>query len=212
MYDYDSYDEEDEDLMESVSETICKHVSEVFPPLEELTLRWAPVHEISDNQLDKFAKLVGNLDAFYRKHTGKKNWMADKIIEMQEAGLVYVWYLNSAKEMVGFVSFKLCADEDGSVLYLYEIHIHPQHQARKYGSRLIDALHQMVSHLRTDGTIKYFRGLHGVSLTVFPDNVRACEWYRRLGYDFTDDSPRDKITRTGKKVPPDYYLLTHKIA
>lgn len=65
-YDYDSYDENDDELMESVSEAIAKQVVQVFPPLDELTLKWAPIHEISDTQLNKFAKLVGNLDTFYR--------------------------------------------------------------------------------------------------------------------------------------------------
>lgn len=207
-YEYDSYDENDDELMESVSEAIAKQVELVFPPLDELTLKWAPIHKISDTQLNKFAKLVGNLDAFYRKYTGKKNWMSDKIIEMQEPGLVYVWYVNQAQEIMGFLSFKLCSCDGGSVLYLYEIHIDPMYQALKYGSRIIDSLQKFVVHLKTDGSVKYFQGLKGVSLTVFPDNVRAFNWYKRLGYDFTEDSPRDRVLRTGKVVQPEFYLLT----
>lgn len=178
-------------------------------------------------QIEKFAALVElNLSHFYIELNGNE-WFSNKLEEMQENGLVYVSYHASASsrshsrnvdDLIGFISFVDTLDHEGRVLYLYEIHIHPDHQHRGIGKLMIDKFHQLareISHTKKENVNneKDERGgqvLKGTKLTVFSENG-VVGWYKRLGYLVSEDSPRDRVLRSGKVVKPDYYLLYREV-
>lgn len=213
--DESSFDEDDEVFMEETSDSVTSVVPEIFPstiPIvlveEHCKLHYAPIHRLPKDILIKCLLLIeSNLKAFYIKHQGLR-WKLDKLKEMQETGLIYVWYTDSNDKLIGFISFMLSYSDQYKVLYLYEIHVATEYQSKKIGSQLIDKLHEFSHHLKIIASKKHeYRHFvnSGTSLTVFSDN-KALQWYQKLGYQLTVDSPRDKVLRN-KVVKPEYYLL-----
>ncbi|ODV81735.1 uncharacterized protein CANTADRAFT_45487 [Suhomyces tanzawaensis NRRL Y-17324] len=191
--------------MQSLARTISEQVPAAFKPLEEAKLNWAPVEQLRTVDIALFLGLLRlNLNDFYVAHHGP-NWMEDKQEEMLEPGLVYVWY-TSAKGLLGFVLFKVCENDDMIVLYLYEIHVNPEVHNQSIGTHLLTSFHALIPILH-QCEHPHLQDIEGTGLTVFSDNVRAFEWYIRMGYQYTLDSPRDRKLRSGKIVKPDYYLL-----
>ncbi|KAK6464130.1 acyl-CoA N-acyltransferase [Scheffersomyces coipomensis] len=174
-----------------------------------------PISKLSSSNLKQFLDLVDdNLHQYYEVHHGKL-WKDDKRDEMQEDGLIYVWY-EFKGELVGFISFKLVDDEegiDGSVFYLYEIQIKEKFRGQKIGTKLMKNLENLVIYIRTKSNddkilkINQLQQLSGIALTVFSQNKVAFEWYIRLGFKLSPSSPRDKVLRNGKVLKPDYYIL-----
>ena len=196
----DDFDESDIFLMEHVSELVSM-LAQTFFQMDGLEMSAEPVHILEDEQIMEFLELIEyNLDAYYRKHVGV-NWIVDKEEEIQEPGLVYVSYRKNGG-LVGFMSFKLCVNEGHKVLYLYEIHVHPKFQGQRHGCQWILRLHEFCGQMKGE----YLEGTSGTELTVFPSNTRAVEWYKRLGYVLTKESPRDKILRD-RVIQPDVYLM-----
>lgn len=211
-----SFDEDDEYFMTEISDKVALIVPEIFPSKikvastgEDCQLHCAPIHKLPKERLVQFLDLVEtNLKTLYVKYNGL-NWKLEKLEEMKEAGLVYLWYTDSKGELLGFISFMLTHSDQYKVLYLYEIHVSPEYHSMKIGTQLIDKLHELSHHLNAI-SFKQQKYLHfrneGTSLTVFSENVKALQWYHRLGYQLTIDSPTDKTLRN-KIVKPDYYLL-----
>lgn len=210
------YDEDDSLLMREVSESIASFVPEIFPssiPIsnsEQCTLHYSSVHVIPKEALVQCFRLVDtNLRTFYVKHQGLK-WKSNKLEEMREDGLVYVWYVDANNDLIAFVSFILTYSSNRKVLYLYEIHVNPKYHSKKIGSVLMKNFHGFAKHLNslTSDHDKYRHFCNdGTCLTVFSDNDKALAWYYKLAYQLTDDSPKDKVLRSKKIVKPDYYLL-----
>ncbi|KAK6203488.1 histone-specific N-acetyltransferase NAT4 [Scheffersomyces amazonensis] len=212
MWNEDEWDEEDEHLMEYVSIRLDSHIESVFNlPSDQVVMFHKPVTQISPSKLQKFTDLVArNLNELYIKHQGK-NWKVEKVEEMKEVGLVYVWYENKSNhELIGFISFKVCFDDGFKVLYLYEIQINEEYHHQRYGSNLIENLQSLAKHVSRsiiNDDNGYFDNARGISLTVFPDNLEALNWYFKIGYNYTSQSPRDRKLRNGKLVKPKYYVL-----
>lgn len=172
-----------------------------------LTLRSSPVENVD---LGMFFPLIDkNLGKFYRQVHGA-NWVQEKEEEMKEPGLMYLWYENLQKETetkpqiqspVAFMSFMVTVDEGKDVIYLYEIHVDPAYHGSRIGTTLVRSLHRAACELARVGRCS------GVSLTVFLANTKALEWYRRLGYELTEGSPRDRRLRSGRVVKPEYYIM-----
>lgn len=210
------FDEEDEDFIKEVSKNVALIVPEIFPlsitiPLSEEHCQFhlAPIYRMPKEMLVKCVNLVeSNLEAFYVKHQGL-GWKSDKVKEMQEIGLIYIWYTDSKNDVVGFISFMVTYSDEYKVLYLYEIHVSSNYHSMKIGTQLIDKLHELSHHLNNVSSNQYkYRHFSndGTALTVFSDNIKALQWYYKLGYQLTEDSPRDKVLRS-KVIKPDYYLL-----
>ncbi|CAM9019670.1 unnamed protein product [Wickerhamomyces anomalus] len=178
--------------------------------------------ELESNYLPLISQ---NLSHFYIEINGN-DWSSAKLQEMQEEGLIYVSYhvRSNATEadsenlpIIGFISFVDTLDDEGRVLYLYEIHIHPDHQGEGVGRVLINGFHQLAKQLpkrngeQIDGYAQE-RGqvLKGTKLTVFSAND-VLNWYFKLGYQLSEDSPRDRKLRNGRVIQPDYYLLYREI-
>lgn len=214
--DESSFDEDDEVFMKETSESVALVVPEIFPSEIQTVLtkghcqlHYGPIHRMPKEVLVECLLLVeSNLKTFYIKHHGL-GWKSDKLKEMQETGLIYVWYTDSNNKLIGFISFMLSYSDQYKVLYLYEIHVAREYHSMKIGSQLIDKLHEFSHYLKTIAPKKReYRHFNnsGTSLTVFTDNSRALQWYFKLGYKLTIDSPTDKVLRN-KVVKPEYYLL-----
>lgn len=163
------------------------------------------------SECGKFVKVMQlSIDGHYKKHKGI-GWETDKLTEMQEDGLIYVYYTDSNNEVIAFLSFVLTYEE-GLVLYLYEIQIIPDWHKLGLGKILIDAFHDNIRNYREDLKIKGLDidELEGSKLTVFTDN-RVLNWYLKLGYELAQESPIDKKLRNGKVIKPDYYILFKKL-
>lgn len=211
------FDEDDDVFMQEISENLASIVPEIFPSSIQIVLtkehcqvHYAPIHTMPKEALLKCLLLVeSNLKTFYIKHKGL-GWKSDKLKEMQEIGLIYVWYTDSNNELIGFISFMLSYSDQYKVLYLYEIHVASEYHSMKIGSQLIDKLHEFSHYLKVIAPKQHqYRHFDndGTGLTVFSDNKKALQWYYKLGYQLNVDSPIDKVLRN-KVVKPEYYLLT----
>ncbi|CDR38857.1 CYFA0S02e07228g1_1 [Cyberlindnera fabianii] len=157
--------------------------------------------------------LKKTIGALYTKHKGQ-NWLSEKIEEMLEEGLTYVTYTTTDNRLVAFESFVLTEDEGVILLYLYEVHVDPEFHGLSIGTTLIESLHGLAETIRKgeqtfDGVD--VSGIMGTKLTVFSDNTRALNWYKKLGYVLSDDSPRDRQLRGKKLVKPSYYLMERPV-
>lgn len=105
--------------------------------------------------------------------------------------------------ILGFTSFTLEIDPDTHIpqLYIYEIHLLPSVRSLGLGKHLISLNETMARKL----------GLEKVMLTVFTCNARAERLYRRLGYGVDEQSPEERILRSGKVVRPKYLILSKEL-
>lgn len=216
------FDEDDSYQMELISQSISKLVPDVFPDSINLPhdnnvqakLSVSPIHKLNPQTLNKLISLIDdNLGSFYKKTNGR-NWKLEKLEEMNESGLIYIIYsLND--EIISFLSIKLVSEfNDSRVLYLYEIHINPKLHSMKIGSLLMSKFHDFSTYLNSLADNPKFKlsqyfDNDATNLTVFSDNLRALNWYFKLGYDYTLDSLRDKV-KNGKVIKPSTYMLTRE--
>lgn len=216
-----TFDEEDQDAMESVASTLCKLVPSVFP--DKITVNGKdfarickPEHQIQVSMISRLIKVIDEcMGDLYVKHKGV-DWRQEKIEELTEPGLVMLWYADGIN-ICGFLSFKLVMESYGKALYLYEIQILPQYQGKGVGARLMEQFHQLASlvNSQTSNTELELHSLlstEATSLTVFSDNEKAFAWYKRNGYVECSDSPVDRVLRNGTVIKPPYYLLTRPLA
>lgn len=211
------FEEDDVNLINALSSAIDTVVENVFPPCIELNGRiqlrceHSVIELVTDSQLTKMLHLVEeNLGAYYSSCNGK-HWKINKIEEMREPGLVYLWLTDGSDNLAGFISFMLTYSEQKKVLYLYEIQINPAYQNQGIGSKLLEGFHKlsevlrMLSQQNSSELCPYL--LHsGIALTVFSANEKALKWYLSSGYSYTPNSPRNKRVRS-RLIKPDYYLL-----
>lgn len=209
------FDEYDEDLMKPLAETISKLAAGFFPEtilvgakLLKRTISAAPP------SLESFIDVVDTcMGKLYVKHKGKL-WKEEKSEEFLEVGLVFIWY-SLENKISAFIAFKPVEESYGKTLYLYEIQILPEFQGDRFGATLMHSFHRLASYIDTrteDSSLSKHEHLEtdATSLTVFADNTMAFQWYKRLGYTLTDDSPVDRVTRK-RTVKPDYYLMSREI-
>lgn len=161
--------------------------------------------ELQDSNYKDFIELIdSNIGTYYKKIDGP-NWKEDKLEEMKHDKLVYISYY-SGEVLIGFLSFVLTFDEYelSKIFYLYEIHILSKFQNAGLGGKLINAFHSLIGppsdNIMID-KIEIFK------LTVFSDNEVAINWYRKLGYELSAESPVDRPLRNGKVIKPDYYIM-----
>lgn len=213
------FDEYNAALMEPLGESLASLAKQVFPA--SLTCRNAvysrhcfPSTAVTINHLEKLAHVIaacmGNM---YIAHKGA-NWQEEKLAELLEAGLVFVWY-SLGEEIAAFVAFKP-VQEDRKDLYLYEIQVIEKCQLMQWGRQLMASFHavaKLADEKKNDPHLAQSEHLamEGTSLTVFGDNHRAFEWYTRLGYVLAPGSPQCRRLRSGAVIRPDYFLLTRSL-
>lgn len=213
------FDESDMDLMDSVSDSLAKLVTQIFPDTLDIdgvtfTRKCVGQHKVEFYMVSRLVRVIDEcMGDLYVKHKGE-NWRDEKIDELTESGLVTVWYADGV-EMCGFMAFKLALELYGKCLYLYEVQVLPKYQGKRIGSIFMDLFHRFASAVNecsTNSMIPNHSLLDttATSLTVFSDNERACEWYYRHGYVPTADSPCDKVMRD-RIIKPSFYLLTRPL-
>lgn len=116
---YHEFNEEDPFLMEAIAEDLQLNFINGAFKVGKFTTHSEVAHNLSDEQLQEFIDTIDdNIGDLYVKYRGNE-WKDDKEDEMTEPGLVMVWFKDDAEELVGYLSFKLCVDDDGVfVLYL----------------------------------------------------------------------------------------------
>ncbi|TID23072.1 hypothetical protein E6O75_ATG02246 [Venturia nashicola] len=106
--------------------------------------------------------------------------------------------------ILGFTSFSLEIDHDTHIpqLYLYEIHLLPPARSLGLGRHLMSLNEILARSLE----------LEKVMLTVFTCNSKAEGMYRRLGYVMDEESPKERVLRSGKIVRPKYLIMSKAIS
>lgn len=215
------FDETNEEFMVFLSESMADLVPRVFAPLIEIsgkthTRKCAAVANMEFIQIQRFLGVVEKcLGTFYTKHKGQ-NWKEEKLEEMAEPGLIYIWYEHEGA-ISCFLSMMMVLEPVGKTLYLYEIQVLPEFQNLHLGSGVMNNFHNFGTFLNSKsqdlspGLYKHFSAL-ATGLTVFSDNERAFNWYLKLGYNFAVDSPLDKRLRNGRIVKPSFYILSRPLS
>lgn len=202
--------------MVSLAQSLAILAQQVFPP----SLQWGNSSytrhcgaslAVSIAQLDGFVNVIQDaMGDMYVAHKGHE-WPEEKVVELLEPGLVFVWYTHGA-QVASFVAFKIVEEDNGKALYLYEIQVIPECQRALWGRKLMSGFHSLAVLANTKATGHLPQCEHLVtertSLTVFGDNDRAFEWYSRMGYVLAPGSPEARTLRSGTIIKPDYYLLT----
>lgn len=101
----------------------------------------------------------------------------------------------------GFMSFMLTYEDGIEVIYLYEIHLQPEHRGKGLGKCL-------VGHMEEVGRKA---GVKKAMLTVFKANQAGMAFYERLGYEEDEYSPRPRKLRGGVFKEPDYIILSKSL-
>ncbi|ODV64412.1 GNAT family N-acetyltransferase ASCRUDRAFT_17576, partial [Ascoidea rubescens DSM 1968] len=183
--------------------------------------------------LTSFLRLINSTIGDIYLDSYGETWKKDKIIELQEDNLVYVYYTvhtnprnknrncNQNTTIVGFLSFKLVFNQfDKNNLYyyfyLFEIHINPNYQNSKLGSILIDKYHSLANLLNGNPQLKSLLQLKKnyrikkYYLSVFSKNFIAINWYiNKLNYKKL--SKNDFGSNELLTVPEDKILRNGKI-
>ncbi|ODQ79678.1 hypothetical protein BABINDRAFT_161396 [Babjeviella inositovora NRRL Y-12698] len=208
---YDDLDESDTELQYRHGISLAEEALRVFPEIlaasVSLQRQITTAAEISPELLKKIALIIDtNLAAFYVARDGPR-WMDLKLVEMKEAGLVYVYYTppTDPDQIACFLSFLITYESGVKVLYLYEVHVLQQFQGKRLGARLLAGLHQLATDLQQNGGALY--NPVGTALTVFSDNTKAFAWYKKEKYILSPGSPQDKRLRSGKLRKPEYYIM-----
>lgn len=210
------FDEYNEALMVPLAQSLAILAQLVFPPAlhtpqNTYTRHCAASLTVTQSQLSEFIHVINSaMGQMYVSHKGRM-WPEEKLQELLEPGLVFVWYAHAA-HIASFVAFKIVEEDNGKALYLYEIQVVPACQHALWGRKLMAAFHLLALVANSKSTSALPQCEHLVtertSLTVFADNDRAFEWYSRMGYALAPGSPENRILRSGNVVKPDYYLLT----
>ncbi|EMG48277.1 hypothetical protein G210_1162 [Candida maltosa Xu316] len=197
--------------MEAVAEDLnFNYVNKLFK-LPDYKTHSEPAHNLEDDQLQNFIDVIDdNIGDLYVKNRGP-DWKDDKEEEMTEPGLIFVWFTDDNDELVGYLSFKICIDDDDIfVVYLFEIHLTENFQGKKIGQQLIDQFHEFAKLLH-NSSHNLYKNVTATALTVFSENERALNWYKKLNYELTGGSPVDRKLRNGKIVKPEYYLMRRSL-
>lgn len=191
--------------------------------------------------LKQFLKILDiNLGGIYKRvsyqiYDNRKSWKYNKWEEMLSPGLIYVSYWDmDTEDVMLFLSFMLTEEMDVSkrgvnevIVYLYEIQLLPKIRRIGIGQRLMRCLKESSIEYNKSATNINSR-IKAIVLTVFSENEKAINFYRKLQFQFTVGSPRDEpidriANRTRKRqnidrttttttinqevIKPIYYLL-----
>lgn len=205
------FDETDDLLMATVANTLQSIAEQIIPkevqlPKNNAVLQVKAAHLLFPENFTPFLNLISNTIGSLYETVDGPNWQVQKMSELQEKGLVYISY-STTRELVAFMSIKLVLDQNIKQLYLYEIHISPEYQGNRLGTKMINLLHTIANELNKLGGLY---SCEATGLTVFSANQKAYEWYNLLGYRLSTGSPTDRKLR-GKTIRPNYYIMIRYI-
>lgn len=183
----------------------------VFPEEIASLKRRVKTHLNNESDTDEYTQLMQLTIASHYIARDGPDWAEKKREELTLEGLTFVGYYDDSNQLKAFITILLTTDDWGLVLYLYEIHVHPDYHSRHIGSQLITSFHKLAVLLQQCGTMldsnTCASHLNSTKLTVFSDNDRAVQWYTKLGYLLSDESPQNKVLRSGRVIKPAYYIL-----
>ncbi|CCH62162.1 hypothetical protein TBLA_0G02220 [Henningerozyma blattae CBS 6284] len=160
-----------------------------------------------------FQLIDENLGKLYKKKSKKiyendLDWSINKREEMFTSNMIYITYWDCKQNSVAlFLSILSCEEtyilennDQGEVLYLYEIHITKEYQRQGIGERLIKdyLIEKLIKPLKIERQDNNFIGLE---LTVFSENNDAQNFYfNKIQMQYTFGSPRDEIINVMKRI------------
>lgn len=185
---------------------------------------------LSDGELQACFDLIAETsEADYRNSSVK--WRPDKKLkEMKSAELRYILVRDGDGAIRGFTSLMPTYEEGQPVVYCYEIHLKPEMRGLVSPGYLPQScafawpcgLLLTAGNPRTStGLGELLMGFHStvaknlppitkVMLTCFLANERGLDFYRKLGFETDEISPRTRRLRTGE-IQPDYVILSKRI-
>ncbi|KAG5355163.1 putative N-acetyltransferase [Yarrowia sp. B02] len=102
---------------------------------------------------------------------------ADKIEEMEDDELSY-FVAREGDQLLGFVSFMHTEEEEKEVVYLYELQVGKGFQGEGLGKELMNIV---IAEAQKSGK--------PIMLTVFLMNVKAVEFYTKIGFSRAEKGP-----------------------
>ncbi|KAF3014150.1 hypothetical protein E8E14_000141 [Neopestalotiopsis sp. 37M] len=128
-----------------------------------------------------------------------KGWKPrSKLGEMKSPELRYIIVRDAEGEIRGFTSLMPTYEEFQPVIYCYEIHLKPELRGTGLGRHLMGFLERVATHTPTVGK---------VMLTCFVQNSDAFDFYKKLGFDVDEISPKPRVFRDGREVGSDYVIM-----
>ncbi|KAL1859839.1 hypothetical protein VTK73DRAFT_7429 [Phialemonium thermophilum] len=121
--------------------------------------------------------------------------------EMRSPELRYVLVKDAAGSVRGFTSLMPTYEEGQPVVYCYEIHLKPELRGTGLGALLM-GFHGTVA--------RNLPPVAKVMLTCFAANTRGLAFYRRLGFEVDEISPKTRKLRAGD-IPPDYVIMSKRV-
>ena len=107
-----------------------------------------------------------------------------------------------ASKVGGFLSFMLTYEDGYEVVYCYEIHLSAELHGIGLGKSLMGLMEEVGKKARVEKSM----------LTVFRANKAAMNFYRGLGYEEDEYSPRPRKLRGGVVKHLDYIILSKPLA
>ncbi|KAK1762104.1 acyl-CoA N-acyltransferase [Phialemonium atrogriseum] len=168
---------------------------------QTFTLQLLRSENLSDGELQACFDLIAETsEADYR--TSSVKWRPDKKLkEMKSAELRYILVRDGEGAIGGFTSLMPTYEEGQPVVYCYEIHLKPEMRGTGLGELLM-GFHSTVA--------KNLPPITKVMLTCFLANERGLDFYRKLGFETDEISPRTRRLRTGE-IQPDYVILSKPV-
>lgn len=121
--------------------------------------------------------------------------------EMRDRDLRYIIVRDPSNHVRAFTSIMPTLEEGEPVVYCYEIHLKPELRGTGLAGVLMGCLETVARNVEV---------MEKVMLTVFTSNMRASTFYRRLGFEEDESSPRPRKLR-GVVKDPDYAIMSKKI-
>lgn len=129
-----------------------------------------PASELTGSELRQCYVLVRRIKWLYIG-AGLPWSPREKAVEMRDTeNLDYVLMIGPRGSVEAFISYVLDDEDDAGrpTTFIYEIHVHPRHQGKGLGRRLLEQVSSRASH--------------GMTLRVFPSNQKAVSFYEAMGF------------------------------
>lgn len=126
-----------------------------------------------------------------------------KLKEMKSPDLRYILVKDESRSLFGFTSLMPTFEDGEPVVYCYEIHLKPDLQGTGLGKLLMSLLATVAENVPP---------IKKVMLTCFLSNQRGLDFYKRLGFEEDEISPRPRKLRFGKTLTPDHIILSKAIS
>lgn len=169
-------------------------VLKLYPRLGSLRVA---ASDISPGYLEECSRLIETTSGEDYNNSEIKWSPSKKRREMKLPDMKYI-LVTEQDHVVGFVSFMVTYEDGNEVVYIYEIHFSPDWRAKGLGRKLMDVVEVIGRNV----------GVTKVMLTVFKANIRAVQWYIKLGYAEDEFSPRARKLRNGTIKEPTYIILS----